>query len=391
MISKVSVTNFKNHAQTEIELGRVTALVGPNGCGKTSLLQSTYYLGQLADQTVERVFSRERDPSHLVRQGCESFTVTLHGQQPSATAEQQPSATKWKTSVIYTKPSQSTRNLHIEFEWQWDNEESHRADLIMGETLANAKPNHFIIRVLKQIIYFKAMMVNLSAPSYSEQTLPQIAPDGSGLASAAAYLMTAERERHQEVEAALRTIVPTVKRVRAKPAKVTLHERKIFSVNETRVPIDEQREVTGQELIFDTIDADGLPAHVMSDGTLLALGLLTALWSPASPQLILLDDVEQGLHPLAQRRLMHTLKEFAEKQDRQIILTSHSPYIVDELEAKDVWVMATDPSGVSQVKRLSDHPDAKRLLSVLTTGEFVGAVGEDWVVGDAAPAEEVNA
>lgn len=35
MIEKISVKNFKNHAHTEIELGRVTALVGPNGCGKS--------------------------------------------------------------------------------------------------------------------------------------------------------------------------------------------------------------------------------------------------------------------------------------------------------------------------------------------------------------------
>ncbi|MCI0388321.1 MAG: ATP-binding protein [Acidobacteria bacterium] len=85
----------------------------------------------------------------------------------------------------------------------------------------------------------------------------------------------------------------------------------------------------GFELTFNTTGAQNVPAHAMSEGTLLVLGLLALLYSPDSPQTILLDDIEQGLHPLAQRELMQALKKFAAEHDRQIILTSHSPYIVD--------------------------------------------------------------
>ena len=61
-----------------------------------------------------------------------------------------------------------------------------------------------------------------------------------------------------------------------------------------------------------------------------------------------------------------------------------SPYNVDELEAKDVWALATDKEGISHSKRLSDHSDAKRALELLTTGEFLGAEGEEWVIGEPA-------
>lgn len=130
----------------------------------------------------------------------------------------------------------------------------------------------------------------------------------------------------------------------------------------------------------------------MSDGTLHTLGLLTLLYgSEESAELFLLDDIEQGLHPLAQRRLVNMLKEFAEKHHRQIILTSHSPYIVDELEAENIWVMTTNKEGISHCKRLSDHPDIEHGLSVLTTGEVWGAEGEDWVLNQTLPAETANA
>jgi predicted ATPase len=185
--------------------------------------------------------------------------------------------------------------------------------------------------------------------------------------------------------------VPTVLSVTARPAKVTRVEKKIFSVNNAQFPYDESHEVVGHELIFDTVGAKQVPAHAMSDGTLLTLAILTTCWDRTSLGLILLDDIEYGLHPLGQRRFVQTLKELAASQQQQIILTSHSPYIVDELDAKDVWVMATDQEGISHCKRLSDHPDATRLLEVLTTGELEGAVGEDWVLPHKALAEEVNA
>jgi len=381
VITQVSVTDFKSHAHTEISPGRVTALVGPNGCGKTAILQSIHYLSQLTDQTVDIVFSQERDPSHLLRRGCQSFSLSVGGQQMAT--PQQKSAPIWNVAVTLTLvKAQAEATSHpdwsTEVKWQWGDEKSSGVHMHNGQTFLHAQVKPEVMRALQPVAYFKAALKNLSSPSYSEKTLPRVAFDGTGLASAAAYLMTAEPERHQVIEEALRNIAPAVKRVRARPATVILQERKVFSFNEARVPYDERREVTGHELIFDTIGADGVPAHAMSEGTLLAYGLLTMLYSPSNFQLFLLDDIEQGLHPLAQRRLINTLKEFAKERNQQILLTTHSPYIVDELNANDVWVMAIDREGVSHAKRLSDHPDAQRAMQVLTTGEFLGAEGEDW-------------
>ena len=61
-------------------------------------------------------------------------------------------------------------------------------------------------------------------------------------------------------------------------------------------------------------------------------------------------------------------------------MTTHSPYIVDEVQASEVWVFNTNAKGYVESARLSDHPDAERALEVLTTGEFLSAEGEDWVL-----------
>lgn len=50
--------------------------------------------------------------------------------------------------------------------------------------------------------------------------------------------------------------------------------------------------------------------------------------------LVLIDEAESSLHPRAQRRLVRDLAEKCRQRELQIILTTHSPYILEELPAE---------------------------------------------------------
>lgn len=47
--------------------------------------------------------------------------------------------------------------------------------------------------------------------------------------------------------------------------------------------------------------------------------------------LVLIDEIESSLHPRAQRRLIRDLANAARLQECQILLTTHSPYVLEEL------------------------------------------------------------
>lgn len=352
MIEKVSVTNFKSHAQTEIELGRVTALVGPNGSGKTSFLQAILALNQLVQQIAA-------------------------------------GSGNWNTVHQFLRKGQRVDSLRISVTGQ---AESWGLKLF-GANITDPQGQHEITQLAErfgQVTYFKAIAQSTSAPSYDPNIPPQLGVDGSNVASVISDLKNSQEELYEQIERDLKEIVPLVKRIRVRRVPKFIKEQRTISANGNNIVYDEDRQVEAQELLFDTLSGDRLPASMVSEGTVVTLALLTLLHT-SDASLFLLDDVEQGLHPLAQRRLMTTLKEFAEKHDQQIIITSHSPYIVDELEAKNVWVLATDQEGISHCKRLSDHPDAARLLEVLTTGELQGAVGEDWVIESHTAPEVIHA
>jgi predicted ATPase len=52
---------------------------------------------------------------------------------------------------------------------------------------------------------------------------------------------------------------------------------------------------------------------------------------PKQYSLMLIDEIESSLHPRAQRRLIRDLAEKCRQLDLQIIFTTHSPYILEEL------------------------------------------------------------
>jgi predicted ATPase len=214
-----------------------------------------------------------------------------------------------------------------------------------------------------------------------------MAADGANLASVIAYLITTEPEGFAAVLALIREVLPAVERLRVRPAKVELIEPTKITVNRKEIPYTETREVIGHELLFDLKGAPGVPARAVSEGTLLVTALLTAtVWNQGA-DLLLIDDLEKGLHPKAQRELVMALKALLDTDPKlQIAFSTHSPYVVDELSADQVCILVPDEERGVVARRLSEHPNAADALQVLTTGEFLSAEGEDWVreVQDAA-------
>jgi predicted ATPase len=125
--------------------------------------------------------------------------------------------------------------------------------------------------------------------------------------------------------------------------------------------------------------AKGVPAYATSVGTLLSLGLLTILTSKDPPRLVLIEDLESGLHPRALQELIGQLRRIQDQnKDLQIIATSHSPYLLDSFAAEEILLTSLDDNGHGQVRCLADHPDYERWKDLMAPGEFWSSVGESW-------------
>lgn len=68
--------------------------------------------------------------------------------------------------------------------------------------------------------------------------------------------------------------------------------------------------------------------------------------------LVLIDEIESSLHPRAQRRLVRDLAEQCRLQECQIILTTHSPYVISELPSEARLCILKTHDGQKPLKQI---------------------------------------
>lgn len=151
------------------------------------------------------------------------------------------------------------------------------------------------------------------------------------------------------------------------------------------------------EVVFDTTGpghrsiqlrtrgGDLVPADQLSSGTLLMLALLTILHAEDHPRIIGIEEPEVGIHPRLLRDVRDALLRMAypaengeDREPRQIIVTTHSPYFLDLFRGDPTHVVIAERVGdVAVFKRLVDHPDIDEILSSSPLGDawYSGILG----------------
>ena len=82
---------------------------------------------------------------------------------------------------------------------------------------------------------------------------------------------------------------------------------------------------------------DGFPPGSISDGTIRLLGIMSIIRDPNPPDLICIEEPENNLHPHLLELLVDEFRSVSEKV--QIIVTTHSPYLIDKCAPKEVFII----------------------------------------------------
>jgi hypothetical protein len=81
-----------------------------------------------------------------------------------------------------------------------------------------------------------------------------------------------------------------------------------------------------------------VPGWLLSTGTLRILAILAALRHPDPPPLLVIEEVENGLDPRTIHLLVEEIRAAITAQTTQVILTTHSPYLLDLLDLSHIIV-----------------------------------------------------
>jgi len=139
----------------------------------------------------------------------------------------------------------------------------------------------------------------------------------------------------------------------------------------------------GKRVGFELKESEAvLPASQASDGVLIVLAYLAVMHLPTPPALILIEEPENGIHPKRLQEIVRILRALVEQNGHtQVLMTSHSPYLLDEFQPDEVTLCRKDRNGAVQARRLSEIEQVRSQLDVFSLGEIWTGEGDERLAG----------
>lgn len=121
-----------------------------------------------------------------------------------------------------------------------------------------------------------------------------------------------------------------------------------------------------------TIEVD---AREMSDGTLRFLAIITAILLGKKSSLLIVEEIDNGLHPSRAVVLARMLEELSAEKEIDILCTTHNPELINALGNKMIpfisSVKRNDEDGSSEIALIEDLENLPRLVASYPIGDLM--------------------
>ena len=119
-----------------------------------------------------------------------------------------------------------------------------------------------------------------------------------------------------------------------------------------------------------------------NEGFLYLLFYFTLFISKDTPSFFAIDNIESSFNPKLCTKVIETLQKLAVKHNKQVILTTHNPFILDGLDLSDddqrLFVVRRNDEGHTKVKRVEYKPERKKKLSELWMSGAIGGLPDNF-------------
>ena len=335
MLKAIHFKNFKCLRDTTLPLEPFTLLIGPNGAGKsTALLALEFVSGVPQGQTLRRRAAEPIQPippTELVRS--------------AGLSDNAPTSIRFETK----------QGSRVGLSWL----KGGTGPSLTTESIVGEDPLRTLIRA--RVYRFDAEVLARDAPL---KPSVRLGPRGEYLVAVIDRLRDEYPERFQALSNELSRCLPE------------------FDSVGFLTPVENQRRL---RLRSAATPKAWIPAQELSQGTLLAIGLLTLAHLPDPPPIIGLEEPDHGLHPRLLRDVRDALYRLAYPQDYgedrepiQVIATTHSPVFLDLFRDHPEQVVIAEKHGLeARFRKLTECEYLNEILESTPLGEawYTGVLG----------------
>lgn len=382
MLSRIKIKNFKSFAEAEIRLRPLTVMIGANASGKTNFIEALGLLGWMAKgRALSQIHSAVRDGELRLRGSLQR--LTQHGNNRPIDFE---------VELDVGEPLQLVLELSIDETGLAINQETLTAQT---SAIYTAKPSRRkYLSVVSSEANFTPYMHNPRMPVFT--TAPAVVPwsetrrsqltrlnscierlavfhpnpdkmrdyvnsadwtdyrsDGANLSAVAHHLC---QQSHAE------NILEFIR---------SLPEQNIRTID--FITVAERGDVMLRLLESFGNEDHWQDAAVLSDGTLRALAIAAAIMSSGS--LLIIEDIDDGVHPSRLGRMLELIRAHAEERNIRVLVTTHNPALLDALpdaELRHVIACYRDPEqGDSRLIELGQLNEFPALVAQGPLGQLV--------------------
>lgn len=119
-----------------------------------------------------------------------------------------------------------------------------------------------------------------------------------------------------------------------------------------------------------------------NEGFLYLLFFLTLFNSKDTPQFFAVDNIETSFNPGLCQSLTRYLVKTTKENEKQVILTTHNPFVLDGMDLSDdevrLFVCRRDIDGHTKIERVRYREDRKMSLSELWMSGLIGALPDNF-------------
>ncbi len=363
-LQSLRIRNFKAVVDSKtVKLRPLTAFIGNNGAGKSSLIEALETYQAIVRDGLDVAMQRWLGIEHVRHKAQEakermgklvnpvSFELAL-GESPrkvrrlSMTVNNDPAANRMLIA------SERVTDLAGDFTERnmLDSLPPHGA----GRSILTVPVDLGMTMVANEVLAWQFLTLSpermgLPVPQQRTKGAVRLATDGSNVADFLLDLRRQDANAFNGIVETMAFVLPYAKDIQPTLTSSEIERKAWLQLSE---------------------DTFKVPGWLLSTGTLRMLALLALLRHPSPPPLIVVEEIENGLDPRSIHLIVEEIRSAVLAGVTQVVVTTHSPYLLDLLTLEHLVVVERDGEGHPRFIRPADHKNLQAWAQEFAPGKL---------------------